>query len=442
MKFDYDIRGRTTGISYYDTDDHYLMQPYEYYCYAKTYEYDDRGNRTRIHYLREENSHYQDLLDCQVEDAYYEYDKRGNETARYWFSGKGDAVDSRSNTNGTVREEREYDVHGRVIKTLSYKAGEKTAWIVQENERDSHGRIVSAHAVRYAGESMDVIVQKNDYDEFGRLIREYYLDGENKPFIPAKSFQNMRTLDYAVREMQHDVFGNTIDIRYYDENGQPLSSDIRAFRDVRTYNFMGKLLTQSNYNSGNDDTPAEIWAVSGKKAHRGAIQYDALGREIVREFYGADGGLVLRTVKSYSGSGKNFGKVTAAETYGLDGKPSVDAENGTFGVVYGYDVYGNVSDYRYFDADYEPCRRIYRGAEAWHHAKRAYDAMGKLLSVEFFDTEEKPCSWDGVHKVLYAYNSYGLRTEEAQYDQEQRLLRKLVTTYDSDGNKTGQEWVQ
>ena len=75
--------------------------------------------------------------------------------------------------------------------------------------------------------------------------------------------------------------------------------------------------------------------------------------------------------------------------------------------------------------------------------KHSFDFMGKLLSEELFDTEDKPYSLkDRTHKVVFSYNSYGLRTEEAQYDAKQHLLRKALYTYDSYGNKTGEEWVE
>ena len=195
----------------------------------------------------------------------------------------------------------------------------------------------------------------------------------------------------------------------------------------------GNILSESYYNDENTDEP--ITLSSG--VHKIICTYDALSHETERSLYGLNESLIRREVKTYN----TLGKLASIETYDSDGNPFVDPEREVFKIVYAYDSYGNISDYWYFDSDGKPCMRMLDGRISWHHLKHSYDAMGNILSEEIFDTEEKPCTWNGAHKILGIYNSYGLRCEEIYYDDNQNFLKKLLINYDSEGNKTGTEWI-
>ena len=436
VRYEYDSRGLKTKQTYYDSEDHYAIQADEYFCYAKEYEYDSRGNLAHVRYIRQDDSRYQDMLDRQVRDMYSEYDTHGNEIKRYWFNSKGEAVDSNGNTGGSIRHEWEHDVRGNISKRLEYRNGEENAWIVQEYERDSLGRVIYTYGVRYTGGKGDVLVRKWEYDAYGRRCKESWLNGENELFIPnkAKEFSSLN-MDYAVQKMSHDIFGNETDVWYYDEKGEPLfrqdftdvlPSKKKAFHTVKTYNSSGKILTESYYNDEGTLQPVKI---SGG-FHKTERKYDAFGHETERIFYAPYGKPLQREVKTYN----TFGQLASIETYDSEGKPLYI--NGFFRVVYAYDPYENKSDIWYFDADGKPCRRLYRGKPKEHHLKRSYYAKNKILSEELFDTEEKPdSSHDGVYKVVYVYNSYGWRIEETEYDAQQRVLNKVTISYDSAGNE-------
>lgn len=444
VRYEYDSRGVKNRQTYYDAEDHYAIQADEYYCYAKEYDYDSRGNIVHIRYIKLDDSRYQDMLDRQVKDIYYEYDKHGNETKLYRINSRGEAVDANGNTGGSVRIEREYDIRGKISRHLEYKNGEKEAWIVQEYKRDSLGRTISTSAVRYIDGRGDGLTRKWEYDAYGRRCKESWLDRENKLFIPCKTkeFRDLN-LDYAVKKMSHDIFGNETDVWYYDAEGEPLfmqdfadvlfmqkSSHKKAFHTVRTYNSSGKILTESYYNDEKTLQPLKI----SDGFHKIECKYDALGHETERLLYDPIGKLLQREVKSYN----SFGQIASIETYDSEGKPLY--VNGFFRVKYAYDSYGNKSDIWYFDADGKPCRRHYRGKAREHHLKRTYYARNKILSQELFDTEEKPdSSHGGIHKVVYVYNSYGWRIEENEYDSEQRVLNKVLISYDSAGKETKRE---
>ena len=437
VNYAYDTRGNKTSEIYYDSDEHYAVLTDKYYSYGKKYEYDDSGHVISICYLREENEKYQAMLDSQVEDVFFEYDSHGNEIKRYWFNGMADEVDERSNIKGYVRVEREYDINGREIKYSYYEKGSDKAKSIQEHERDSFGRVIMTRAVNYRGESEDILVRKREYDAYGRCIKESYYDDGDKLIIPARAYADTG-IDYAVRKAQYNVFGKETDIKYYDENEKALSSDNRAFHTVRVYDTKGNIISESYYSDENAKEPAEISGV-----HMIVCIYDPAGRETDRFHFDMNENLISYFIKEYNSTGKSFRKNTSLETYGSDGRHSKDAKTGAFRIVYAYDTYGNICDIKYFDADGEPCRHINAdGDREEHHVKRTYDAMGKMQSEEIFDIDDKPFTINGVHKVTCIYNSLGLLDEMNYYGTEQNLLAKKLIKYDSEGNKTGEEWTE
>ena len=438
IKYTYDNGGNKISETYYDAYEHYIIKTDEYYCYAKIFDYDDNGNIKHIQYLREENSKYQDMLDSQIEDIFFEYDNKGNEIKKYFFNGKGEETDSKGNINGAVKIEKEYDFYGRMIKYSEYKQGEEKPFIIQEYKRDSFGRIISTSAIRYSGNNKDFITRKIEYDKYGNLCKEYYLDSENKLFIPDKQIKNMG-INYAIKKMQYNIWGYETDVFYYDEKGKPLHSDNRAFHTKREFYPRGYILSENYYSDENEKNPAEL----SDGCHTIISLCNGLGQETERWLYRANKILIRRIVKDYVMTGRNFGKIKSIEIFNPILTPSVDPQTGVFKTVYEYDSYGNQSDVRFFDADNEPCSRIYMGKAGWHHYKRSYDEMGHILSEEFFDFDikEEPYLFNGFHKILRAYNSYGLCTEEAFYDNKLNLLNKKLIKYDSDGKKTGEEWL-
>ncbi len=437
VSYSYDDRGNKTSQIYYDAGDNYAKQADEHFCYAKKYEYYDNGTTKSIQYIREQDSQYQNMLDRLVEYVCYEYDAHRRETKRYWLNGRGEEVDSKGRPLGYIRIEHEYDANGRKTRDVWLGRNEERSKITQEYEYDSFGRRIATHGIRYIAGRKDVLSECKAYDDYGNCYAVFYKDGDQALIMPSKKIKG--AYDYSIKFIKHDIFGHETDIWYYDEYEQPLSKDNRAFHTVRTYDSKGNILTESYYDDEGEENPVEL---SGG-FHRMVRSYDAFGHETERWLYDKDGELIrrddtgCRIVKKYN----TLGQLVSIEAYDADGKPALEMESRAFKTVQEYDSFGKVCDYWYFDGNGSPCRRVYQGTVAWHHSKRSYDAMGNLLSNELFDEDGKPCLYDGVHKLTYTYNVYGLKTEEAQYDEKQKLLRKMVFSYDSDGNRTGKKWV-
>lgn len=437
VKYAYDSRGNKTSETYFDADDKFAVLVKEYYCYSKEYDYDDNGNIKHIRYVREKNQQYQDMLDSQVQDEYFEYNNNRQDTAQYWLNGRGEKVDFRSQTKGgDIRREKEYDIYGRIIKRLYHKRSEENTCTIQEYKYDAFGRETGLYAVRDTPSGKDIIAEIKEYDIYGNCCRKYYLGEKNELIIPVKRFSEIN-IDYAVRKSRYDIFGHETDVWYYDENEEPLHTENRAFHTVKTYDSKGNVLTESYYHTENEDEPAEL---SGG-FHRKICRYDARGHETERMLYDKDGKLIDGACHiriSYN----SFGQTASIERYNSEGKPAVNAYN-VFRYVYAYDSFGNTTDIWFFGVDGKPCYRIDdKGQFREHHQKYSYNAIGQKLSEEMFDTEEKPDSFYGIHKALYTYNSYGLLSEAAYYDKDQNWLKKKIYKYDSEGNKTGEEWVK
>ena len=433
----YNNLGQQTAITYYDADDKHAVKADEHFCCMKEYEYYDSGKIKRIHYVKDKDSPYRDMLGNLPEYVCYEYDRYGNRTKEYWLNANGEEVMPEKGffKNGTVRYEKEYDIYGRQKKILQYRKGENVPWIIDEYERDSFGRTISQSAVRHAGGREDAITEKREYDSYGRRMKTYWLDIEGRLFIPDNHMKGVSALNYAVKRERHDIFGYETDAWYYDENEKPLSSDKRAFHIVKTFDPKGNVLSESYYHDENEDSPAEISGV-----HRKEFTYNASGAQTGRRQYSADGKLLNITYGKRSGSGK----LLSTEMFDGDGNPLFNESTGAFKTVYAYDSYGNRSDTWYFDADGQPCARMYKGRPREHHQRISHDAMGKVLSVEFFDKDEKPAPLlrGGAYKWLNVYDSYGLRTEMSLYGENQKLSARRLFTYDSSGNKTGDEWIE
>ena len=444
FNYTYDSRGNQTSITYYDAEDHYAIQTEEYYCYAKKYYYDDNGNIEHIQYIGEEDSPYPDMLDRQVKDIYIEYDKRGNETKRYWLNSKGEEVDSSSNPNGNTRREREYDIYGRMCKESWFGRGEKEARTIKEYKHDPFGRVIATYTITSSNGKQNILVERKEYDKYGNCCKTYYLDGDNKLTVPGNNF-------YAVKKTRHNIFGRETDTWYYDAEEKPLSTDKQAFHTVRTYDVKGNILTESYYNDENEDEPTELsktYYSAGNndepmnlsaKFHKIVRQYDASGHATEILLYGTDGNMIRHTLITHN----SFGKTASLKTYDSDGKPFVDGEAGAFKVVFAYDNYGNISDVRCFDAEDAPCQAVHDGIDTGvHHVKVSYNIMGKLLSVEAFNTEEKPTLYNGVHKAVGIYDTYGLLIERAGYNEKQQLIKRRLYKYDSEGNEIEEERVE
>ena len=363
VKYARNNRGDITHIDYYGTDDNYIIKPDDYYCYAKEYYYDDKGNVTNIRYIREANSQYQDMLNKQVKDIYIEYDNRGNETKRYWLNGKGEEVDSGGNPNGNVKREKEYDTYGRLSRESWYGRGEEKARATKEYEYDSFGRVISTSTIKYIGYKKEILTEKKEYDVYGRCCKTYYLNGENDLTVPSDNF-------YVIKKVRHNIFGYETDIWYYDEKGEPLHSENRAFHTVRTYDVKGNILTESYYSDENENEPIESVDNGENKGdalriagrfHKVIRKYDAFGHVTERWLYGIDGNLIQREDRGCHivSTCNSLGKVTSIETYDAEGKPFFNVHIGAFKQVFAYDSYGNKSDIWYFGVDGLPCQCIY-----------------------------------------------------------------------------------
>ncbi len=436
IKYTYDSRGNTSSESYYDTEDKPVIVRNENFSISKKFEHDDFGNITHTQYIRPENPEYQDMLDSLVKDEFREYDLHGNMTKIYRLNARGEEI-SFNGTADDVRRENEYDVYGRNIRALFYRRGETQPSTIQEQEYDSFGRMISLHGVKYTGDQKQEVTEKTEYDQFGNKTKIYYLDGENK-LVGFMTINGSGRERYAIFKAKYDIFGNETEIWYYDENEQPIHPQDRGFHNVSTFDSKGRILSYSRYNSEDESEPIEI-----NEIHRNVSEYDALGHETDRWFYGIDGNLIhsskrgCHLVRTYD----KFGRITSAATYDADG--NLTTEDGVSKVMRAYDPRGNQTDEWYFDANGKPCVRFYNGIPCEHHSRASYDPMGNILTFANFDINDEPDTSRNYYKRTNTYDVYGLLTETAYYTflaGEDVLLGSTRYSYNSEGRKIKEEY--
>ena len=73
---------------------------------------------------------------------------------------------------------------------------------------------------------------------------------------------------------------------------------------------------------------------------------------------------------------------------------------------YTYDLYGHVSDIRYYGRDGQPVMHD----NAWAHRHNTYDSFGRVTAEENYDTDDQPCDVSGWFRTEYSYDRYGSLT--------------------------------
>ena len=240
-------------------------------------------------------------------------------------------------------------------------------------------------------------------------------------------------LDRQVKDIyiEYDKRGNETKRYWLNSKGEEVDSSSNPngnTRREREYDIYGRMCKES-------------WFGRGEKEARTIKEYkhDPFGRVIATYTITSSNGKqnILVERKEYDKYGN------CCKTYDAEGKPFIDDEAGAFKVVFAYDNYGNISDVRCFDAEDAPCQAVDDGIDTGvHHVKVSYNIMGKLLSVEAFNTEEKPTLYNGVHKAVGIYDTYGLLIERAGYNEKQQLIKRRLYKYDSEGNEIEEERVE
>lgn len=363
-------------------------------------EYESNGMKCSTKYYDAEETPTHDSNG--VHEIEYTYDDRGRCISMSFYDTKGDGVYSSNLGYASVRYSP--DEHGRLTEERYYDAlgnpcciKESGAYGVRYAYNDN-GYHIRTDCLNAEG---NIATSKFGYamwcvqrDEDGRILKEEYRDERGKL---TRSQDGIAVLEYA-----YDTFGNVIELRFYDENGFLCRLKDGHAIIQRTYE-SGNLVSERVY--GPDGKP-----MLGKEYYfESRWEYDERGNCIRRSHYDTEGNPIDGSFdySAYTNQYDIYGNITEECYFMADGQPAYthdyyqrNFEYDSFGnqILYveesaryvenEYDVFGNVIEKRYFDANGNPPSPDKFQAQE----KLEYDRQGNLLRHEYIYGTEEPYS--------------------------------------------------
>ena len=447
--------------------------------YHKSIEYYDSNGRIIESRWYDEND--APILDNQGVHAYhYKYTVRDltQEISCY----DCDSQRTVSSSTGYAYVQYERDENGRTIKESYYDAKDKptakkgNTHSSVEWDYDEQGNCVE---VRNFGPDGNLVISKeNGYAvlkqrwENGVLCEKEYFGINNEPIICASNgafriVYSGNTTEYfdmneqlapgkdgyakMIKTERQAGNGKTIEFRYYDADGNPaLHKSYGCAIMIEHYNANGNFV-------GCEYLDSERNPVIDKRYRRASFTktVDAKGNDQKVIFFGVDGEPNL-CESGYAIAEYNYdiyGNVTERRFYDTDGKALIySTEFGAAKVTYSYNRYGDTIETSYFGENDEPilgkggfasCSRKYdlRGncVEERYYGddgkltlsdngiaiyKGAYDDRGRWLGASYFDINEKPVirKDNECAQVKNEYDALGHQTVSSTFGTDGKLL--------------------
>lgn len=442
----YDAAGNLTVVQNLDENGNKINNSYGYAM--QKVQYDKQGFIIGVkNYDAEEKPVYN-------KDGYHElrfvYDSKGRYSGEFYYGTQGQLVYSPSASYAGM--EMVLDDAGNVVEFWCYDT---------ENNR-MYSRKCEAYGRRAV------------YDENGYLAEVELLDAEGNPAMGMAGYSKMITQhnsqgqrlreefrdtsgnlvraeqNAAIVECGFDVYGNTSEMRCYDENGQPCYCEDGYFLVRREYE-KGNLISEKYYNTEEKPTFCRDFYHEVRKEYEN-------GNCIRWSYYDVDGHLV-ETRDGYAiaeQSYDEYGNVLSKRLYNGVGEPAVGAgiyevrwsydrrgnkvreelytvapEDQNYVISeYTYDAYGNCIEGRYYGADGEPTTAE---GQAYRIHKR-YDPQGNVLYEEhrYIQNPERAAI------RTYEYDEFGNRIRECNFRLEDsgELIpeNQVINTFDAYGN--------
>lgn len=221
-------------------------------------------------------------------------------------------------------------------------------------------------------------------DEAGHVLLEQYLDARGRPV--------RLNAGYCAIARQYNDLGQCVRIEYQDCKGQPVNTRSGYAVITRAYDSAGRI--ESQFYLDRAGNPVRDW--TGTYGFRreyndagqvGAILYlDARGNPCPTDMGYAS---VRRTYRD--------GSIHTERYFAADGTPAA-SDLGQFGVQYGYDASGHITERTYLGAD----GRITALSRGYSILRTAYDESGAKTSDAYFDAEGNPAMVQGrYHRIVY-----------------------------------------
>ena len=405
------------------------------------------------------------------------FDEAGNVIKDTYYDAEGNVG---ANHDGVITIERRYDEHKRVVwyryldadgLPMAIKgicelekgydeAGNVNLEIVYDGNgtRVLHPDGWSEHLVaynenkqkiseRWLGVSGRPALYKSSHSgidrvfgEDGKPIRETYYDADGN-IGPNKS-------GVITVETSYDAEGRITELRYFDENGQPMVlASLGASIEQRTYDEYGNVCrTQLLDGERRPMIGSKGWAAA-------EYVFNETKHRLSEAYYGTDGSLILveggyaKVTNIYDEAGNKI----STTYYDTSGAPAVNARgvatvNRVFGerktVVYEEyrDAQGNLcldadagcaAVSRVLDGDGRIIGKTYFGTDGnvflnlkkkYASVRWEYDASGRIIAESYFGVEGEPIAVGGRHILVRQYDKAGNVILEQQYDTEGAII--------------------
>ena len=386
------------------------------------HEYDKRGNTTKISFYNADGTQ---LVHSNENVAGWNilYDDLGNEIERSFFNDKntlcevigGYAKKTRTfDQNGHIKSERFYNATG-TLTTVNGIAG--TDYVCDERGNVVVDKPISTNGTLAAGR----VETHYKYDKFDNCTEESYFSNGNAADCLYGYHKATRT--YNSRNQVTEVC-------YYNKNSQLTLTSNEGIAILKNeYDNRGNRIKSFYY--GTDSKPIlgkEGWASS-------TYEFDAFGNIIKQCFFGIDGkptdpkNMVPVGICKYD---KHNNMIYIAAQDG-NGKFIMNPNTGWAISRMEYDNRSHMLSQAYFDEHDKPMM----GNNGCHKITYKYDVNGNKTEEAYFGTDGKPILVNGVHLEKYTYDEKGNMTLYALYDQSGKAtncaagFHKIAVSYDN-----------
>lgn len=413
-RYEYDINGNLTSVSYFDKDT--IPCYYKEGLYSRMeFNYDNNGN-----VIQETSFDSKGRIALMFKGLYaiakYRYDKHRRVVEYAYFNEKG-APCFYDNDYHILRVV--YDSMGNIIKHTIYGVDgrpglsrentgvikyeyDKKNNLVRKDFEDAKGNNVNQ---RTSGYSTEII----SYDEMSRIVRCEYLDMKGDPCMINCPYSDFNMF-YSSSTNKYDDMGNCIEYAMYDKSGKYTNSMYYAIK-YQVYDNLGRVIEEKFKNS-------EGRLTQGGNHHMSILRYNYNNNSnYVSDimFYDTDSVLqahLYQTIEKGFITRKEIrdkdNKLKSMHIYGFtDVKCAIMTDS--------INEYGQNIKRSYYGED----GKLGNTEEGIAILLNTYDQFGRIIIQEVFDEKGRPvCGCTSkFHKRVVRYDERGLIAENSYFDE-------------------------
>ena len=244
------------------------------------------------------------------------------------------------------------------------------------------------------------------YDDLGRLCSEQFLKSDgSEALLPDLCYASRRNLEYGIFGITAEVFqsdsprGGNLPSRHettYDSRGLVVSECWLDTEGSPVANPDGNIRIDYEADSSRRQTKLQAFQRDGTVMTR-ETSYDDSGRICARN--NSDHEITFSERFTYDGFGHIQSKILEGYLHSQPDQITYSREE------YTYDLYGRITDTRYYDRSGQPVM----SDGTCFHRHNVYDRLGRLIAEENYDLQDRPCDTGGWFRTEYAYDRLGNR---------------------------------